>query len=469
MKKILFLLLVTISSYAQTYQNPTFGTITTKTNTEDNTATKVLVQDATGKLNWVNKTVFPLDANVVHLSGTETITGNKTFTGSVSVPIPTVSTHAVTKAYADGLIVGLLNDRGSYNASTNLFPTTGGSGTSGAILKGDIWFVSVAGTLGGKAVSVGDSFRALVNTPGQTSGNWSLLSSNLGYVPENVANKSDSYTVSSSTTYSSTKALVDGLATKQNTLTNPVTGTGTSNFISKFTGTSTIGPSLIYDSGVGISFGGSTIFGGYEFLIPTFGNNTIYLGVKDGVQNPRAFISQQSSSGNQDVHFGSAFSSGNRMANWIFESGTITIDALSGTGTRQVVADSSGNLSATDIAPTSGTYTPTLTATSNISSITLTNASYTKIGDIVTVVVGFDVSVTTASSVQGNFSITLPVNRTGTTTKYIGNGSVLRGSGATSAPVIVDSASTTLAVARLVLPNTSSHVGSVTFQYDITL
>ena len=40
----------------------------------------------------------------------------------------------------------------------------------------------------------------------------------LGFTPENVANKSDSYTVSSSTTYSTTKALVDGLATKENTL-----------------------------------------------------------------------------------------------------------------------------------------------------------------------------------------------------------------------------------------------------------
>ena len=37
---------------------------------------------------------------------------------------------------------------------------------------------------------------------------------NLGYTPENIANKSDSYTSSSSTTYASTKALVDGLATK---------------------------------------------------------------------------------------------------------------------------------------------------------------------------------------------------------------------------------------------------------------
>ena len=37
---------------------------------------------------------------------------------------------------------------------------------------------------------------------------------NLGYTPENVANKSDSYIASSSTNYASTKALVDGLATK---------------------------------------------------------------------------------------------------------------------------------------------------------------------------------------------------------------------------------------------------------------
>lgn len=63
----------------------------------------------------------------------------------------------------------------------------------------------------------------------------------LGFTPENVSNKSDSYTVSSSTTYATTKAVVDGLATKQNTLTNPVTGTGTTNEIAYFTGASTVG------------------------------------------------------------------------------------------------------------------------------------------------------------------------------------------------------------------------------------
>lgn len=44
----------------------------------------------------------------------------------------------------------------------------------------------------------------------------STKQNNLGYIPENIANKSDSYTISSSTTYASTKALVDGLFTKLN-------------------------------------------------------------------------------------------------------------------------------------------------------------------------------------------------------------------------------------------------------------
>ena len=51
------------------------------------------------------------------------------------------------KDYADGLVVGLLDDRGNYDASTNLFPSSGGSGTAGAVMKGDFWYISVTGTL----------------------------------------------------------------------------------------------------------------------------------------------------------------------------------------------------------------------------------------------------------------------------------------------------------------------------------
>ena len=92
------------------------------------------------------------------------------------------------KEYADSLLVGVINLRGLWDASTNLFPTTGGSGTSGAVRKGDLWYVSVPGVLAGKNVNVGDSFFSLVNTPGQTASNWNVLESNIGYVPANDAN-----------------------------------------------------------------------------------------------------------------------------------------------------------------------------------------------------------------------------------------------------------------------------------------
>ena len=110
-----------------------------------------------------------------------------TFTGTVTVPTPVNSTDAATKGYADSLVTGLWDDRGSYDASTNLFPATGGSGSSGAVLKGDIWTVSVAGTLGGTAVKVGDTVRALVDAPGQTAANWALMQGDLGYTPLNSA------------------------------------------------------------------------------------------------------------------------------------------------------------------------------------------------------------------------------------------------------------------------------------------
>lgn len=67
--------------------------------------------------------------------------------------------------------------RGSYDASDDVAPSTGGSGTGGAILAGDEWVISVEGDIFGTARSVGDRMTALVNSPGQTSGNWSFQNS----------------------------------------------------------------------------------------------------------------------------------------------------------------------------------------------------------------------------------------------------------------------------------------------------
>jgi len=98
------------------------------------------------------------------------------------------------KAYADSLVVGLLDDRGNYDASGNVFPSTGGSGSGGAILKGDLWLISVAGTLGGVSVAIGDTIRALTDTPGQTAGNWAIIEGNFGYIPVKApATNTDNY------------------------------------------------------------------------------------------------------------------------------------------------------------------------------------------------------------------------------------------------------------------------------------
>ena len=78
-------------------------------------------------------------------------------------------------------LVGLWDDRGNYDASVNTFPASGGSGSAGAILKGDIWLVSVAGTLGGAAVVAGDTVRAKQDTPGQTAGNWAIAEGNVQF------------------------------------------------------------------------------------------------------------------------------------------------------------------------------------------------------------------------------------------------------------------------------------------------
>jgi hypothetical protein len=113
------------------------------------------------------------------------------------------------ESYADALVVGLLDDRGNYDASGNTFPASGGSGPAGAIKKGDLWTVSVAGTLSTHAVTAGDVVRALSDTPGQTDANWAITENNFGYVAENSANKDtdSTFAANSDTKYPSQKAV----------------------------------------------------------------------------------------------------------------------------------------------------------------------------------------------------------------------------------------------------------------------
>lgn len=153
------------------------------------------------------------------ITGKEDVS-NKSTDISLGTSDTLYSSQKAVKTYVDNSIssatVGLIDDRGNYDASTNLYPATGGSGTAGAVLKGDMWTVSVAGTLGGVSVTAGDLVRALVDTPAQTSSNWAVTENNIGYVAENSSNKATTMSgnTASDTKYLSAKAVYDwGVAT----------------------------------------------------------------------------------------------------------------------------------------------------------------------------------------------------------------------------------------------------------------
>lgn len=136
---------------------------------------------------------------------------------------PTDPQDADTKAARDAAItaavIGLWDDRGNYNPNTNAnqYPTTGGSGAAGAILKGDIWTISglgvgVTAAMGGETVQDGDTTRAIADSPGQTDGNWAVGETNIGYEPENVANKATDFSTVNNTLYPTVQAVVNYVA-----------------------------------------------------------------------------------------------------------------------------------------------------------------------------------------------------------------------------------------------------------------
>lgn len=189
------------------------GTVLTQAQLDAAFATKEpnITAGTTAQYYRGDKTFQTLDKTAVGLANVDN-------TSDVNKPVSTAQAAADTatlnsaKAYADGLVVGLFDFRGNYDASVGTFPTTGGSGLSGAVLKGDVWRISVAGTLGSIALRVGDSIYAAVDTPAQVSSNWATIQLELGYNPEDVARKATDLSSNDNVHYPTTKAVNDALA-----------------------------------------------------------------------------------------------------------------------------------------------------------------------------------------------------------------------------------------------------------------
>lgn len=152
--------------------------------------------------------------------------------------------------------------KGTWSAATNTPTLANGTGNAG-----DVYEVSAAGTVnfgaGGIAFALGD-YVVYDGTSWQySSGQKGTVTSLTFSAPLSGGTITTSGTVSIPAATSS----VDGYlkATdwvifngKQNALTNPVTGTGTANYLPKFTGASAIGDSAIFNDATGVGIGTTT-------------------------------------------------------------------------------------------------------------------------------------------------------------------------------------------------------------------
>lgn len=117
---------------------------------------------------------------VIQADGGQAFTANQSMGSNklTNVAEPTVSTDAATKNYVDTAVTGLMDFKGSTDASTNPnYP---------AALKGDAYIVTVAGKVGGasgKSVDIGDVYFANADNAGGTEASvgtsWSVLEHNL--------------------------------------------------------------------------------------------------------------------------------------------------------------------------------------------------------------------------------------------------------------------------------------------------
>lgn len=106
------------------------------------------------------------------------------------------------KNLVNSSLTGVLSYRGSHSGPT--YPTTGGSGASGAILKGDLWYVSSAFTLGATTLQPGDALISNTDNPGTTASNWDIIGGAMSFTPEDVSNKNNTTMTSSSVEYPTT-------------------------------------------------------------------------------------------------------------------------------------------------------------------------------------------------------------------------------------------------------------------------
>jgi hypothetical protein len=161
---------------------------------------------------------------------------------------------------------------------------------------------------------------------------------------------------------------------KQNALTNPVTGTGTINYLPKFTGTSAIGNSAIYDNAGNIGIG--TLIprallevDGQSYLKEIWNQNGIYFGSFDTGAANTFIYGEGANTGPQYLDFAVNFVTRLKIA----DGGNVLIGTITNSGFKLDVNGTGrfiGNLTAASFIRSGGTSSQYLMADGSVSTLT---------------------------------------------------------------------------------------------------
>ncbi len=198
------------------------------------------------------------DAAVVHLAGTETITGLKTFSSDLNVSDLYVNGYSgfsgrlslkqANSVAFSGIGYTTVNALGTSALSINFRQTDGTNKTMqiNANLIGAAARVFQFPDADGTVALTSQLHNAVtIGTANGLSLSTQVLSLGLASASTNGALSSTDWNTFNN---------------KQNALTNPITGTGTTNYLPKFTGSTALGNSLIYEIGSTIGIGTTSPF-----------------------------------------------------------------------------------------------------------------------------------------------------------------------------------------------------------------
>lgn len=283
-----------------------------------------------------------------------------------------------------------------------------------------------------------------------------------------------------------------------------LTGQGTSNYVPKYDTAGILKNSLFLDDGLNSSFNAPIYTLGAGWSIFSTGNTTGsgFLTQVNSVPALRSTSSSTNSSINELRNLSLNFGTNGTTRLTITGSGdasfTNTLTVPNGTTSNHAVNKSQLDLKADIASPTftgdpkaptptvgdndtsiattafvmnhvnSGTYTPTLTAGTNVTAVTLQRATYTRIGNIVTVEIGIDPVTITNANVNSSITISLPFARATTNSYMLGSGTFQSNTPSAAAALVQGDTTTTVKCYFIPLSNTNPNfTGGISFQYNV--